>query len=701
MTVRVGVDIGGTFTDFALFEDGADRVLSHKTLTTADAPWRAVIEGLDELLQVSGHRFSDISVLAHGTTLVTNAIIERRGSPTGMLVTRGFADVVDIARENRYELFNLRIHYAPPVVPRPNRIEVSERITHNGTVATVLDGQHLVEQVRSLVDETGIQSLAICFLNSFRNPEHENAARDIVRAHFPDLYLSVSSQTANSIREYERWTTTLLNAYTQPLIDAYLSQLEQELGRRGFGGTLRIMTSSGGAFDAALARALPVRLIESGPAAGILMASHLARQASIKDILAFDIGGTTAKGAFIRNAAPIKKYEMEVAREQQFRPGSGLPVRVPVIDMMEIGSGGGSIVHVDGRGLVAVGPRSASSMPGPACYDRGGVLPTLTDANLALGFLDPDYFLGGKMKLSVERGSEAIATLLEQVAAESVESAAEGIREIAAEDITAAFRTHAAELGLDVRRSTLVAFGGSGPVMATLVARKLRIGKVLFPAGSGVFSAIGLLASPASFEAARSFRAPVGALENSDINAVFESLRGEARDALMGMKVAAGAIRYELILDLRYVGQGHQVRIAVPALPASGNWRDSIRAEFEAVYGRTFSVNVPDTDVETTDWRVVATETHVTAPAMSVMPCYQKDDNRLDGSGRVWLHGKWSEWRKINRYLLHPGDVIEGPALVQEVESTCVLLPGDVGTVLDSGHIDVRIDISSRRLPTN
>lgn len=691
MTVRVGVDIGGTFTDFALYEEGATHTLSHKTLTSADAPWRAVIEGLAELLEVSGHGFEDVAVLAHGTTLVTNAVIERKGAPTGMLVTRGFADVVDIARENRYELFDLRIHYARPVVPRTCRVEVTERISRNGSVTERLDEQDLIARTKALVAEQGVRSLAICFLNSFCNPVHELAARDLVRKHFPDLYVSTSSQIASSIREYERWTTTLINAYTQPLIDSYLSELETELGRRGFKGILRIMTSSGGAFDAALARSFPVRLIESGPAAGILMASYLASANGLRDILAFDIGGTTAKGAFIRNAAPIKKYEMEVAREHQFRPGSGLPVRVPVIDMMEIGSGGGSIVHVDRRGLVAVGPTSASSKPGPACYDLGGVLPTLTDANLVLGFLDPEYFLGGRMKLSLSSAAGAVDSVRSEIGASSVEAAAEGVREVAAEDIAAAFRTHAAELGLDVRRSTLVAFGGSGPVMATLVARKLRISEVMFPAGSGVFSAIGLLVSPASFESARSYRADLGSLDDAEIAAVLASLQDDARKALSGMNVAANAIRFEPLLDLRYVGQGHQVRIVVPPKPAAGGWSEAIRAEFERVYAGTFSVNVPQSDVETTDWRVVATAAVTAAPPMSVVPCYGTAERPSEAADSIWVNSKRVRCRKVSRYGLRPGDVIEGPALVQEVESTCVLLPGDVGTVLDDGQIVVRI----------
>jgi N-methylhydantoinase A len=692
MAIRVGIDIGGTFTDFALIDEKAACTWSHKRLTTPADPSQAVVVGLQELLGSSGHSFGDIAVVAHGTTLITNALIERKGARTGMLVTRGFADVVDIARETRYEIFDLRLRFAEPVVPKFRRAEIGERIASDGSIARPLDEAEIVANVTRLVDEQRIASLAICFLNSFRNPAHENAAEAIVRRRLPHLYVSVSSAVANANKEYERWTTNLVNAYTQPLIDVYLTNLEGELKRLGFVGSLRIMTSSGGSFDAGLARKYPVRLMESGPAAGILMAAEVAKTEGLQEILAFDMGGTTAKGAFIRDARPIKKYEMEVAREHHFRPGSGLPVRVPVIDMIEIGSGGGSIANVDRRGLVNVGPASASSVPGPACYSLGGKRPTLTDANLLLGYIDPDYFLGATMKLDPVSAAEAIdRDICAKMGSSDALGAAAGIREIACEDVVAAFRTHAAELGLDVRRSTLVAFGGSGPLIATLVARKLRIDEVIFPAGVGIFSAIGLLSSPASFENSRSLRLSLGRLEPAQIVEVFSSLRSEARLALVGMGVPAEAIQFEEILELRYRGQGHQVRIAVPDRPQTGRWASRILAGFESKYAETFSVNLPDTDVEITDWRVMATEIRMNPPSTVVRPSLDVRHYPVAKTGQIWVGNEMVQFKKLSRYDLAAGAVIEGPTLVQEVESTCVLLPGDRGTVNDRGHIHVRI----------
>ncbi len=695
MSVRVGVDIGGTVTDFALLDPSAAVVWSHKNLTTPDDPSRAVVEGLKELLRISGHAFDDITVLAHGTTLVTNAVIERKGAVTGMVVTEGFADVIDIARETRYEIFDLRLRFAEPVVPRLRRAEVPERMAADGTIRTPLDEQALLREVARLVDGHGIRSLAICFLNSFRNPESERSAERLVRERFPNLFISVSSAVANAIKEYERWSTTLINAYTQPLIDTYLASIESQLARRGFRGAIRIMTSSGGSFDPTLARRFPVRLIESGPAAGILMSSELAAREGLNEILAFDMGGTTAKGAFVRNARPIRKYEMEVAREHHFRPGSALPVSVPVIDMIEIGSGGGSIARVDRRGLVNVGPDSASSVPGPACYGLGGVQPTLTDAHLTLGVLDPGYFLGGRMRLAPELAVKAIRDQLsDKLGGSTPEAAAAGVREIAAEDVAAAFRTHAAELGLDVRKSVLVAFGGSGPLIATLVARKLRISDVLFPAGSGVFSAIGLLSSPASFETSRSLRVRVSALTDELIEDTLWALRREAEAALVAMGVASDEIQFEQLLDLRYKGQGHQVRIAVPERPRQGSWAQRVSEDFLAEYARTFSSNQPESEIEVTDWRVIATEVRRPLPGMTVRPTAGVDTYPSGGQATIVTGAGATTCPKLSRYALQPGQTIAGPALIQEVESTCVLLPGDVGTVLPDGHIRVRVEVS-------
>lgn len=691
MSARVGVDIGGTFTDFALMDEQSADAWAHKALTTPDDPSRAVVEGLQDLLSARRMGFDELAVLAHGTTLVTNAVIERRGAAVGMLVTRGFADAIDIARETRYDLFDLRLKFAEPVAPRERRVEIAERTSSDGSVTQGIDDKEVLAAVRQLVELHNVQSVAICFLNSFRNPANEQRTAALIRQSFPELFVSMSSAVANSIKEYERWTTTLINAYTQPLIDVYLTRLEESLKALGFSGVIRIMTSSGGSFDTALARELPVRLIESGPAAGVLMAAELARSEGLDEILAFDMGGTTAKGAFVRDARPIRKYEMEVAREHHFRPGSGLPIRVPVIDLIEIGSGGGSIAHVDGRGLVGVGPRSASAKPGPACYGLGGDSPTLTDANLVLGYLDADYFLGGQMRLRSDSAMAALESIRAKIGGRDIEPIASGVREIAAEDVAAAFRTHAAELGLDVRRSTLVAFGGSGPLIATLVARKLRITEVLFPAGSGIFSAIGLLASAASFEASRSLRMTLSRGADDRMAATLEVLRAEAKRALSGMGVPADCIDFQEILDLRYEGQGYQLRIDLPARPAADEWVEQVRKRFEDAYASTFSTNAPDAEIEVTDWRVVAIERQSAEISKAVVRPLRGNDRTQDESAEIWLSGRRMPCRKVSRYTLRPGDTVYGPALIQEVESTCVLLPGDRGSVTARGHIRVNV----------
>ncbi|WP_108661024.1 hydantoinase/oxoprolinase family protein [Acuticoccus kandeliae] len=692
MSVKIGVDIGGTFTDFALIDDAAEVTRVHKILTSADDPSEAVARGISEIIAEAGLSLSDVDLISHGTTLVTNAVIERRGAKIGMIVTDGFADVIDMARETRYDLFNLRLKYAEPLVARRNRVEVKERTTSTGEIVAAPEEAAIVAAVRDLVARENITAIAICLLNSFANPRNESAIKEMIERNFPSLYISVSTEISNSIKEYERWTTTLVNAYTQPMIDAYIGRLEQTLGDGGFKGTLRIMTSSGGSFNGALARAMPVRLIESGPAAGILMAAKLAETNGLPQALAFDMGGTTAKGAFIRNGKPIKKYELEVAREHHFRPGSGLPVRVPVVDMIEIGSGGGSIAQVDHTGLVRVGPRSASSKPGPACYGLGGQSPTLTDAHLQVGFLDPSYFLGGEMELRPELSTNVVReTIGAALGIEDVDFAANGIREIACEDVAAAFRTHAAELGLDVRNSTLIAFGGSGPLVATSVARRLRIADILLPSGSGVLSAIGLLTSAASYETSRAYRVSLARLDDDAIADVLADLRADATAALVSMGVREADIVTEEMLDLRYVGQGHQVQIEVPARPADGNWADAIRKAFEASYTATFGISTPAAEVEITDWRVAATEDLPPLREQSVRPTKNNHAPRA-GESTMWLNGSRLKCQVVNRYNCRPGDRIDGPALIQDAETTCVLLAGDVGTVTQRGDILIRVE---------
>ena len=403
MSHRVGIDIGGTFTDFALLDISSGRIATHKRLTTPAAPARGVLEGLSDLLVREQVPVEQLEAVIHGTTLITNAVIERKGARIGMITTAGFADVLEMANEHRYEMFDLRITYPAPLVERSCRVEINERIRYDGHVETVLTQSEVRLAVRHLVEQKGIESLAVCFLHSYANPEHEREVRDIVRADYPELFVSISSEVFPDIREFSRWTTTCINAYTQPLLDRYLHDLEQGLFARQIRAPLFIMTSSGGTATPAIARKFPVRIMESGPAAGVLMSARHGEMLSIKNLLSFDMGGTTAKGALIINGAANKRYELEVGRVHDFKPGSGLVAKIPAIDMIEIGYGGGSTSAIDARGLLAVGPDSAGAQPGPACYQQGGKEATLTDANLVLGYLDGASFLGGNFDLSLPK----------------------------------------------------------------------------------------------------------------------------------------------------------------------------------------------------------------------------------------------------------------------------------------------------------
>ena len=562
MTYRLGVDIGGTFTDFAMIDDRSGQISIHKTLTTPDDPARAVLEGVGFILQRDGIPVGALSGLIHGSTLVTNAVIERRGAPVGMLVTQGFVDVLDIANERRYDIYNLRADYPEPMVPRNLRAGIDERLRDDGAPLLPVDLDQVVRETGRLVEVHGIAALAICFLHSYANPVHEAAARDAVKQAFPALYVSTSADVFPFIREYERWNTTTINAFTQPMVDRYLANLEDGLATLGFTGTFHVMTSSGGIVDAQTARRFPVRMLESGPAAGVLMSAYHGRSLGVESLLSFDMGGTTAKGAIVRNGQPRKVYELEVARVAEFRPGSGLPTKIPVIDMIEIGAGGGGIAEVDARGLIRVGPRSAGAMPGPACYGRGGTAATLTDANLVLGYYDPDFFLGGTMALDREASGRAIEASVGKPLDLERTRAAWGVHEIINEDVARAFRVHASELGFDYRRCSMVAFGGSGPAHALRVARKLKIPRVIFPMGSGVMSAIGMLVCPMSFQTARSLRVMASQLDPAQFAAQFHPVEQEASAFLLDAGVPADAIQLRRSVDMRYRGQGYEIEVA-------------------------------------------------------------------------------------------------------------------------------------------
>lgn len=689
--IRIGIDIGGTFTDLAMVGDGRTGFVLHKELTTPDDPARAVLDGLAVLLANETRSIAEVTQIVHGTTLVTNAVIERKGAVTGMLVTKGFSDTLDIGLEHRYDLYDLRIGFAEPLVERHARVEIDERMRHDGGVETRLDPQAAVMAVRKLIAEAGIEALAICFLHSYKNPAHERAARDAIAVAFPNLPVSLSSDVFPYMREYERWTTTTVNAYAQPKLDRYLSRLEEGLAAMGFAGRFDLMSSSGGIVTPDFARRYPVRMLESGPAAGVLMAAHHAERAEAATVLAFDLGGTTAKGAFVQDGAPLKSYEFETARSYNHRRGSGLPLRMPVVEMTEIGSGGGSLAHIDPRGLLAMGPRSAGADPGPASYGRGGTGATLTDANLLLGILDPGFFLGGAMALDEQKAAGAVAAHVGDPLGFSLSRAAFGMHDVINEDIARAFRIHAAERGIDFRHATMVASGGGGPIHGTAVARKLGIPKVILPLGAGAMSALGLLVAPFSLETARSHPVALADLDAGSFARIMTDMMEEARGELSRAGVPAASVRLTGALDMRFQGQGYEIECPLPDLADLGTIFAGLRQRFLAAYRAIFGNIVLDEPIELISWKVAGTGPK---PPLDLSHAMPPGGAAVKGHRPCWLPeaGDYVSTPVYDRYAVRPGAVIAGPALVEERESTAFLRRGDRAMLDNAGNLVVAID---------
>ena len=684
---RLGVDIGGTFTDFAVFDQRCGTLHIHKQLTTPRDPSESVLSGIPMLLGKVGIDIAEIDTIVHGTTLVANALIERKGAKTAMLVTAGFADVLDIALERRYDMYDLRARYPAPLVPRRLRIEVEERIGADGRVKVPLDAPALGGAVDRLVSD-GIESLAVCFLNSPVNATHEAAAVKLLRDAHPDLAVASSADVVPFLREYERWSTTVMNAFVQPMFSRYVARLQEGLSGLGFVGSLAITTSSGGCLDPQTARRYPIRVLESGPAAGVLMASLIGQRAATSDLLAFDMGGTTAKGALIRGGQPLKRYDVEVARIHEFKPGSGLSVKTPVIDLIEIGAGGGSLAGIDARGLIKVGPQSAGAEPGPACYARGGAAPTLTDANLALGYLDPDSFLGGNMTLDRDAANTALAHGLGSAFKMQSATAAWGVHETINEQVVRAFRNHAAERGFDYRGTTMVAFGGAGPLHALRVARKLRVTRVVFAAGAGVMSAIGLLASPQAFELLQSDWVALDDLDPASFDRRFASLVQRAAVPLRRTDDSASdGFTVTRAIDMRYRGQGFEIEVALPD-GGGAELLHRLPDLFDETYTRVFAKTFLKRPIEIVNWKV-----EVSVPAPQPVADYQLIGRR--GAGKqigerpAWLPeaADFVETPVYDRYALERGDAIAGPALIEERESTVVLGRGDHAVVAASGDL--------------
>ena len=675
-TARIGVDVGGTFTDFVLHDPARNLVATGKRLTTPDDPSEAIVAGIARLLEETGLKPADLHSIVHGTTLVTNTIIERTGCKVGLLTTDGFRDSIEIGRETRYDLYDLFLEAPPTLVPRQLRLEVPERLDVQGNILLPLDEAALIAAARQLVEVEKVEALAIGFLHAWRDPRHERRAAEVIRGLYPDLPMTLSSAVAPEIREFERISTACANAYVQPRMQRYLAKLEASLAAMGVTGALYVMLSGGGIASVQEAKDYPIRLIESGPAAGAMAASWLAQRAGLDQVISYDMGGTTAKMCLIQNGAPDRKFDFEAGRVRRFQKGSGLPLKVSVVDMIEIGAGGGSIARVDpASGLMKVGPRSAGAKPGPICYGRGGVEPTVTDSDLVLGRLDPAYFLGGEMALDLPAVTRAVSGDLSAKLGVSADDAALGIRRIVDETMAAATRMHMAEKGRDPRRFTLIAFGGAGPVHACDLARLLKIKRVLVPLGAGVASAIGFLVAPPATDLVRSL---VGRLERLDwakVAALYAEMVAEARGLLLGAGADPADIIYKPAADMRYVGQGFEIPVPMPSLTPGQQDIAAIEESFLAAYRERFGRALDGLPIEALTWRLAAS-----APGRDIaMEGAQKSESgeARRGTRRALFEGHgWCDCAVYDRYRLAPGTIFAGPALVEERESTCVIPPG-------------------------
>jgi len=687
-TFRLGVDIGGTFTDFVLYDLASGALTTYKTLTTPEEPARAVIEGWRALLAAVGGDGADVELVIHGTTLITNALIERKGARTALLTTAGFRDILDTQREMRYDIYDLHAPPVEPLIPRPMRVELEERIGAFGDVLTPLTPERLAAATEGL-RRLDPEAVGVCLLHAYRNPEHELAVRAWLADRLPGVAISLSSEVAPEIREYERMSTTVANAYVQPLTARYLTSLAEALRAHGYRRELFLMLSSGGITDAGTATAFPIRLAESGPAAGALAAIFYGRQLGLPDLVSFDMGGTTAKICVVRDGAPAMTATFEVARRHRFKRGSGLPVRIPAIELLEIGAGGGSIARVDALGLLKVGPESAGADPGPACYGRGGREPTVTDADLLLGYLNPANFLGGRMDLDVPAAEAAVAALGQRLGLDPL-AAAVGIRRVVDEAMIAATRVHLAERGVDPRRLWLLAFGGAGPVHANAIARALRLPGYLIPPSAGVASALGFLAAPVAFELARTHTAVLTEEALPEIDRVFAELAETGRATLRRAGVAEEAMTFTTAADLRHRGQGHELTVVLPAGPTAEVGLERLREEFFARYSDVYGYAHRHLELELTTCRLTASGG---SPPLAPAAVAGGDAATPIATRATYVAGRGGlvPTPVYRRAGLPAGASFAGPALVEDVDSTIVIGPGATVAVDPTGTLRVAL----------
>jgi N-methylhydantoinase A len=684
-SARLAVDIGGTFTDLALEVAGVRTTA--KVLTTQAAPEQGVIEGVPAILRAAGLLPGDVGIVLHGTTLATNAIIERKGAKTALITTAGFRDVLAMGNESRYDQYDLNIVLPEPLVPRFLRLPVPERLDNEGRILLPLD-ERAVHALVPLLKREGVEAIAVGLLHAFVNPVHERRIREILADELPDIPVSLSSEVSPEMREWERFSTTAANAYVQPRMSSYLMALQEGLQALGVTAPIFLMLSGGGLTTIETACRFPIRLVESGPAGGAIFSAHIARQCGLESVLSFDMGGTTAKICLIDNFRPQTSRNFEIARVGRFRKGSGLPLRIPVIEMVEIGAGGGSLASVDSMGRIAVGPESAGAAPGPACYGKGGTHPAVTDANLLLGRYDPSRFAGGTMRLDTAAAHTAMAAHVGGPLGLEAELSALGVVEMVDENMANAARVHAIESGKTYQARTMIAFGGGGPVHGFRVAEKIGIDRVIVPSGAGVGSAIGFLRAPVGYEVVRSLYQRFSSFDVAAVNALLSDMASEAA-AVVAQGSFGTPTRERRVAYMRYVGQGHEIPVPLPARPLAENDVAAIRAGYDREYSRYYDRPVPGSDVEIMSYAVlVATVPEEVADA-TVAPGNAVAKPVRMQKVRDTVTGEVADWAVYDRAALGPGASLHGPAIVAEDETSTLVGAGWSASVNALGYIEL------------
>ncbi len=689
MSLRIGCDVGGTFTDFIFVHPIDGSVTTGKVLTTPADPSEAILSGTQDYATDTKSNIANAEQVVHGTTLGINALLERRGAKTGLLVTRGFRDILDIRRCNRVDMYEIKGTFPAPLIPRDARREVNERIYSDGSILEPLDEDHARTQIRELI-RYGVESIVVCTLHSYMNAAHELRLAELINEEDPDIFVTLSHQVAGEIKEFERLSTAAIDAYIKPKMQQYLTKLDRGLAGQGFPGTMYLMLSGGSVVAASTGQRMPARLVESGPIAGALASKYFAERLGVREVVSYDMGGTSAKACYIRDGEIPITREYEIDRSYRFKRGTGMPLSVPTVDLIEIGAGGGSIARISELGLLKVGPTSAGASPGPACYGRGGVRPTVTDADLVLGYLNPDYFAGGRVKLDVEASKKALETHVGQPLGIGVLEAAWGVHKVVNESMANALKTSVAESGGDIRRITMVGFGGAGPLHAAQLAHSLKIPQLLIPPCAGVASALGFLLAPLAYDIVRTYKVDLDRLDLSKLERLIEEMEVEGARVIAeaGSRSRPTTRRYA---ELCFVGQGYPVMVTLPESDDQTIEIDALREAFFHAYRKRYGHCSEEFPVELVSLRVTVSARANDLPNLWVPP-NGSVRSALKGT-RQAFDGKKEEMtphQVYDRYLMPSGAILEGPALIEERETTTVVPSGAEMTVGNDGSLLIR-----------